>query len=130
MAPENHAATTRAKESRRFFEKQLNGEQPLLFETASQLYQMAGELFAVQPWEFLGDGELILMKDIESGEICYCSMMGALGEVISLQVYVGAESYRFFRKIVNEEPITPELPSIRGVSVGVCHAWRSNRAGP
>jgi len=98
-------AVGRAKESRRFFVKQLAGEQPLSFETASQLSRLAAELFAMQPWEFLEDEELILIKDGESGEICYCSIMGALGQVFSFQVYTGADSYRFFRRIASGKPL-------------------------
>jgi len=112
-------AVGRAKESRRFFVKQLAGEQPLSFETASQLSRLAAELFAMQPWEFLEDEELILIKDGESGEICYCSIMGALGQVFSFQVYTGADSYRFFRRIASGKPLSAGdfFASIRGVSV-------------
>jgi len=119
MTAENRAAAASAKESRRFFEKQLAGEPPLSWETAGQLYEIATGLFSIEPGEFVDDYELILIPDTESGEICYCSIMGALGEVFSLQVYVGAESYRFFRKIVNAEAITPGdfFASVHGVSV-------------
>src|SRR5882762_2045396 len=89
---ESDGAVARAKEPRRFFDKQLAGEQPLSFETAGQLFRLGMKLLAVQPWEFLEDQDLILMQDGESGEICYCSTMGALGEVFSLQVYTGTES--------------------------------------
>ncbi len=113
------AAARRAKEPRRFFEKQLPGEQPLSFETADRLYQLSSALFAMQPWDVLQDQDLILMKETGSNEICYCSIMGALGEVFSMQVYVGADSYRFFRKIASGKPITPGefFASFRGVSV-------------
>jgi len=116
---ESDGAAARAKEPRRFFEKQLAGEQPLSFETAGQLYRLSEELLAVKPWDFLADQDLILMEDGESGEICYCSTMGALGEVFSLQVYTGAESYRFFRRIAAGKPITAGdfFSSMRGVSV-------------
>ncbi len=112
------AAATRAKEPRRFFEKQLPGELPLSFETADRLYQLAMALFAMQPWDFLADRDLILMKETGSGEICYCSIMGALSEVFSIQVYVGAESYRFFRRIASGKPVTAGdfFASFRGVS--------------
>src|SRR6266853_61362 len=117
--PESDGAAARAKESRRFFEKQLAGEQPLSFETAGQLFRLGMELLAVQPWDFLEDQDLILMQDGESGEICYCSTMGALGEVFSLQVYTGAESYRFFRRIAAGKPTSAGdfFGSMRGVSV-------------
>jgi hypothetical protein len=112
-------AVARAKEPPRFFEKQLAGEQPLSFETAGQLYRLSKELLAMEPWDFLEDQDLILMQDGEAGEICYCSIMGALGEVFSFHVYIGAGSYRFFRRIATGKPITAGdfYASIRGVSV-------------
>src|SRR6266550_6740939 len=121
---ESDGAVARAKEPRRFFEKQLAGEKPLSFETASQLYRLSMKLLAVQPWEFLEDQDLILMQDGVSGEICYCSTMGALGEVFSFQVYTGAESYRFFRRIAAGKPISAGdfFGSMRGVSVEFVNA--------
>lgn len=116
---ESGGAVARAKEPRRFFEKQLAGEQPLSFETAAQLYRLSKELLALQPWDILEDQDLILMQDGEAGEICYCSIMGALGEVFSIHVYIGAESYRFFRRIAAGKPITAGdfYASIQSVSV-------------
>jgi hypothetical protein len=91
----------------------------LSFETAGQLYRLSKELLAIQPWDFFEDQDLILMQDGEAGEICYCSIMGALGEVFSIYVYIGAGSYRFFRRIAAGKPISAGdfFASIRGVSV-------------
>src|SRR4029077_14866519 len=91
------AGLAKAKEPRYFFERQLAGEQPLSFETAEELYRLAMNLLEVQPWEILDDQEFILMQETESGEICYCSVLGGLGMVFSIHVYVGADSYRFMR---------------------------------
>jgi len=115
----NSSAVGRAKEPRRFFEKQLQGEQPLTFEAADDLFQLASELQGLEPWNFLEDQDLILQKDPASGEICYCSIMGALGEVFSVQVYVGAESYRLFRRIARGQHVTSGefLGAFRGLSV-------------
>lgn len=115
---ESHDSVATVKGTRRFFDKQLAGEQPLSFETAGQLYRLSMEMLLVQPWDFLEDQDLILAQDIESGEICYCSIMVALGEIISFQVYVGAESYRFFRRIATGKPVTAGdfFASVRGVS--------------
>ena len=114
---ESGGAVTRAKEPRRFFVKQLAGEQPLSFEIARQLCRLAAELFAVKPWEFLEDQDLILIRDADSGEICYCSIMGALGQVFAFQVYTGAESYRFFRRMASGKPLSAGdfFASVRGV---------------
>jgi hypothetical protein len=102
-----------------FFENQLRGEESLSFQTAERLCGLATEFLVLRPWEFLGDQDLVLMEDPRSRQTCYCSIMGALGEVFSLHVYVGAESYRLFRKIASGKPITVGdfFASQAGVSV-------------
>jgi len=116
---ETRDAIASIKEPRCFFEKQLEREEPLSFATAERLCGSAAELLALRPWEFLGDQDLILIEDPQSQHICYCSVMGALGEVFSLHVYVGAEGYRLFRTMAAGKPMTPGefFASQRGVSV-------------
>jgi uncharacterized protein DUF6930 len=113
------AAVAKAKEPRRFFEKQLAGEQALSFETAEELYRLAMNLLEVQPWEILDDEEFILMEDAESGEICYCSVLGGLGMVFAIHVYVSGESYRFMRRVGEGKPTAPAdfYGTLRGVTV-------------
>jgi hypothetical protein len=102
-----------------FFQKQLSGEEPLTWATAERLYGLAVAIFALKPWDFLADGDPLLLRDPKSGEMCYCSVMGALGEVVSLQVYVGPDSYRFFRRLSSGAAVTPAefLANFTGVSV-------------
>ena len=99
-------AIASAQKPRRFFENQLQGEESLSFQTAERLCGLAAEFLVLHPWEFLGDQDLVLMEDPQSRQTCHCSIMGALGDVFSLHVYVGAESYRVFRKIASGKPIT------------------------
>jgi hypothetical protein len=102
-----------------FFTKQLAGERPLTFATAERLFALAVGFFAVRPWEFLVDQHLVLLKSPLSDETCYCSIMGALGEIFSLHAYVGEESYRYFRKMAKGRPISigEFFGSLRGVYV-------------
>ncbi len=90
----------------RFFQKQLAGEEGPSLEAATQLCNAAADFTLQQPWNVLGDGDLVLLQDPQSGDICQCSVMGALGEVFSLHVYLGAESYRLFCKIDAGKPIS------------------------
>lgn len=99
-------AVGRAREPRRFFELQLRGEDPLSFETAKLLYEISVEILVLQPWKVLEDRDLILLEDPGSGEICHCSVMGGLGSVYAVHVYVGAESYRFFHRILKGKSVT------------------------
>ena len=102
-----------------FFQKQLAGEEGPFLETAKRLCQLAAEFSNLEPWKRLGDQDLVLLEDPQSREICYCSVMGALGQVYSLHVYVGGESYRFFCKVAAGEPIAHGefFASQRAVSV-------------
>lgn len=102
-----------------FFKKQLAGEVPVSFPTAKRLFEKATELAAVRPWQFLEDQDLILLKSPLSEETCYCSVMGALGQVFSLHAYVGGESYSYFRKMAAGQPISigEFYGSLRGVYV-------------
>jgi len=102
-----------------WFAKELKGETPPSFTTMEKLYGLAFDLYGLHPWRLLNESQLILVRDSVSGETCYCSVMGALGEVYSVQVYVGTESYRLFRRLENEEITDPGefFASQRGVSV-------------
>lgn len=102
-----------------FFQNQLKEEEPLTLATASRLYTLSAVIMGIAPWEFLADQNLFVLQDGNSGEMCYCSVMGAMGEVFSLYVYVGSESYRFFKKVSLGEPVSSSdfLGSQTGVSV-------------
>ncbi len=72
-----------------------------------RLYRLAAELYGLRPWQVLDEDNLILVRDSVSGELCYCSVMGALGEVFSMHAYIGTEGLRQFRKIEAEEVSDP-----------------------
>ncbi len=93
------------RSSRRFFEEQLSGEEALTFATAKHLFGLAEETLIVQPWRMLADTELVLVKDPELGGLCYCSVLGELGEVFAVHAYRGVESYRLFKKIASGVPL-------------------------
>ena len=82
-----------------FFKHQLKGEQPLSFETAEVLCDLAERFFSFQPWKWLGEFHLVLVPDPVSDEIHSCSVMGALGQVFALTAFLGGEGHRFFQKL-------------------------------
>jgi hypothetical protein len=63
---------------------------------------LASDLYGLLPWRVLDEDNLIVVRDSVSGELCYCSVMGALGEVLSMHAYIGAEGLRQFRKVEAE----------------------------
>jgi hypothetical protein len=87
----------------RFFTEKLLGETSPSFSTMEELHGLATKLYALRPWHVLDESELVLTRDSATGETCYCSAMGALGEVLAMHAYIGTESYRLFRKIAAGE---------------------------
>src|SRR5205807_8663535 len=91
----------------RCFVKELAGETPPSFQAMKPLYGLASDLYGLRPWQFLDEDNLIVVRDSVSGELCYCSVMGALGEVLSMHAYIGTEGLRQFRKMEAEEIADP-----------------------
>ena len=101
------------------FVEELAGETPPSFAAMQQLYGLASDLFGLLPWQILDESQLIVVRDSASGELCYCSVMGALGEVYSMYAYIGEEGLRTFRKLEAEEFADPGefFTIMRGVYV-------------
>jgi hypothetical protein len=91
----------------RCFVKELSDETPPCFQAMERLYRLASDLYGVRPWQFLDEDNLIVVRDSVSSELCYCSIMGALGEVLSMHAYIGAEGLRQFRRMEAEEIADP-----------------------
>ena len=88
------------------FSAQLAGEEALTHATAENLFDLASEVYSARLWERIGDTDLVLVKDPVSGQICYCCVMGALGEYCAVHMYLDSESYGFFKRIQLEETIS------------------------
>jgi hypothetical protein len=85
------------------FVKELAGETPPSFQAMERLYGLASDLYGLRPWRVLDEDNLIVIRD----ELCYCSIMGALGEVLSMHAYIGTDGLRQFRKMEAEEIADP-----------------------
>src|ERR1700722_12453577 len=96
--PRTSASSTSSKPDQ-FFTNELIGETPPSYSTMKRLYELATQLFTLSPWHLLDETELVLTRDSATGETCYCSVMGALGEVVAVHAYIGSESYRLFRRV-------------------------------
>jgi len=104
--PDADARKRDGRRTVRFFEDQLKGEEALTIATAKRLFDLARETYDTEPWRMMGDTDLVLVRDQESGEMCYCGVMGALNEVFAVHAYRGMESYRLFKKIATGAQIT------------------------
>jgi len=83
------------------------------------LYDSAMDLFARQPWVRLTEDELVLVETPKSAELCFCSIMGALGEVRALYVYIGPEAFQTFQRLQQGDAMTVGefYAGLSGVSV-------------
>ncbi len=90
-----------------FFRKELAGENPPSFEALRNLYIASIQLAAQGPWHVLAEDQLVLVRSKACPELCYCSVMGSLGVSFTIHVYIGAESFETFRKLLAAELKAP-----------------------
>ena len=60
------------------------------------LYEAARMLKELAPWQWMEDSQVFGVENPETGEIGYCCIMGALGEVLGLLVYLGSEGLALY----------------------------------
>jgi len=70
-----------------------------------ELYAQAVRFKEIAPWNWMWDSNLFGVKNPEDGEIGYCCILGAAGEVFGISVYLGHEGLEGYWKAVNH----PEL---------------------
>jgi len=78
-------------------------EMEKLFEAALAFKQQAS-------WQWMWDAQIWGIRNPETGQIGYASVMGQLGEHLALAAYHGAEGlYGWYRLSQNEEPDNPTI---------------------
>lgn len=62
------------------------------------LYQAMAEFKNMRPWEWMHDDDVFAVQNPVHGELGYCCIMGALGEVFALGVYLGSDGLEIFSR--------------------------------
>jgi hypothetical protein len=70
-------------------------------ETWTRLYSQAEKLRLLKPWKKLYDNDMFGVMDMESGQIVWFAVLGALGEMFSLAVYVGDAGLACYHKMIS-----------------------------
>lgn len=75
-----------------------------------QLYDLADELKQLAPWQWMDELDLFGVKDPDTGEVGFVSIMGVLGEHLAVAFYAGfAALDRFWEMQDLGEELTPDF---------------------
>lgn len=74
----------------------------------SDLYKAADSFRELAPWEFMEGGDILSVVNPEKKEAGYCCVMGQLGEVFGMAVYLGSDGLACMEELFAEEgPANP-----------------------
>ncbi len=91
---------------------------PISPDTCRKLYDLAAKVRALEPWLWMEETDIFGVKDTESEDILFVSVMGLLGEYHAIAVYPGVNALAQFwqmQNIPDGESVTDILPTIRYV---------------
>jgi hypothetical protein len=63
------------------------------------LYVAAAAFRKMEPWEWMKETDIFGVQNPQNGEIGYCCIMGELGEMLAIAVYLGTEGLEGYQKI-------------------------------
>lgn len=85
----------------------------------SRLYDLAGELYRLAPWEWMDEVQLIALRHPATGNLAYLSVTGAIGEHRSLSLYLGEEALHRFNLISEAEYLEIHLSEADNIGLVV-----------
>ncbi len=64
------------------------------------LYDALAAFVALAPWRWMDDTHVFGVENPETGEVGYCAVLGGAGEEFGLSVFLGADGYDAWRRLV------------------------------
>jgi hypothetical protein len=90
-----------------------------------KLYDAAIALREIESWRWMSDAQVFGVQNPDNQEIGYCCVLGELGEVLGLVVYLGSVGLEQYRKVQSGKLRADSLEIVYGQSC--LTAWFSNR---
>lgn len=89
-------------------DKRTKGSEDITDKEWLKLYKAAEAFQKSEPWDHLGDTDLVIVQHPDTAERAYCSVMGAMGEHYAMAVYIGEKGFLNFHQLASGERHLPD----------------------
>ena len=73
------------------------------------LYEAATAFRKIEPWEWMKETDIFGIQNPQTGEVGYCCIIGEMGDVLAIAIYLGTEGLEGYLKIRRGQ-IQPDSP--------------------
>lgn len=87
----------------------------------SRLLERTAEYSELAPWRWLDDNQIFAVEHPGTGEMVYCSVLGAMGEEFGLATYIGWDGLQYMKSILDGSIASSDiLATNHGIVLSLC----------